>query len=135
MDIGRQRHLAKALENLQENTLVVELHKLVSIVHLADDRSRQLAVTERELRSCVRLAPGLREAFPHAVSLVAQQQHLDRAHCRHTVSEKPRGKHARIVQYQRVSRLQILRQIIKMPVLDFTCVLVQHHQPRAVAAL
>ena len=72
MDIGRQRHLAKAFEHLEENALIVELHELVAVVHLADDRSRQLAVTERELRPRVRLAPGLREAFPHAVSLVAQ---------------------------------------------------------------
>ena len=134
MDIGRQRHLTEALENLQENALVVELYQLVAVVHLADHGCGQLVVTERQLGSGVRFSAGLCETFPDAVALVAQQQHLDRAHRRHTVSEKPCRQHARIVQHQRVSRLQIFRQIIKMPVLDFARVLAQNHQPRAVSA-
>ena len=108
----------------------MELHQLVPVVHFADDRRRQLAIAEAQLRPGVGLAARLRQTFPDALALVPQQQHLHRAACRHAVPQQPRRQHTRIVQHQTVSEPQQLRDLIKMPVSDLARRSVERHQPR-----
>lgn len=75
-DIGRKRHFAEALEQLEEDPLIVELHQAVAALLLGRDRRGERAVAERELRTGVQLAARLGKAFPDAAALVLQEQQL-----------------------------------------------------------
>ena len=83
----------------------------------------------------MRLAARLREAFPDAVSLVLEQQHLNRAAGRDTVPEQARRKHAGIIHHQTVAWPQKLNKIVKMPVRDLAGFPVKRHKPGGVAPL
>ena len=81
------------------------------------------------------LAVGLDEAFPQAAALVRQQQHLGCAAAWYAVPQKPRRNDARFIDDQRVTGIQVVQNIVKMPVADFSGLAVQDHQPGGVPLL
>ena len=134
-DIGRKRHLAEALEQLEEDPLIVELHQAVAALLLGRDRRGERAVAEREFSTGMQLSARLGKAFPDAAAFVLQKQQLHGSARRHAVAEQARGQHARIVHHKAVARLQVVHDIIKMPVLQLAGLPVEHHQAGAVAPL
>lgn len=91
----------------------MELHELVAVVPLPYYGRRQIAVSEGQLCPGVRLAARLRKALPDAVSLILEQQHLDRAAGRHPMAEQACGQHTGVVHDQAISWLQKLKQVVK----------------------
>ena len=113
----------------------MELHQAVAALLLGRDRRGERAVAERELRTGVQLAARLGKAFPDAAALVLQEQQLHGAARRHAVAEQARGQHARIVHHKAVARLQVVHDIIKMPVFQRTGLPVQHQKPGTIPPL
>ena len=135
LDVRRQRHFSEPFQHLKEDPLIVELHELVAVVPLPYYGRRQIAVSEGQLCPGVRLAARLRKALPDAVSLILEQQHLDRAAGRHPMAEQACGQHTGVVHDQAISWLQKLKQVVKMPVRDLARFPVERHEPGRVAAL
>ena len=135
LDIRRQRHFTEPFKNLEENTRIVELHKLVAVLFLSDDGRGQLAVAEGQLCAGVRLAARLGQAFPDAIALILEKQDLDGSAGRDTVAKQPRRQDTGVIHDQTVARLQKLRKIIKMPVGDLAGFAVQRHEARGVPPL
>ena len=123
-DIGRQRHLAEALQYLKEDPLVVELDDPVAALRHLQNRSSQFPLAEKQLRARLGLSPGAAEAFPFSVPQIPQQHQLHAAAAGATADEAG-GQHPGIVQHQAVTRLQIAGQIVKMPVLHRACMFIQ----------
>ena len=113
----------------------MELHELVTVFLLSDDRRGELSAAEGQFGAGMGLPSRLREAFPDAVSLVLEQQHLNGAAGRLPMAQQPCREHAGVVHHQTVARLQQVDQIIKMPVLHRAGALVQHQQAGAVPPL
>ena len=128
LDIGRQRHLAQTLQNLQENALVVELHHPVSVLPYLFHSGSQFPVAENNLIARLHFPPRLAQALPAFVSQVPQQQHLHRA-AGGPVAQQPGRQHPGIVHHQAVSGVQIVDNIVKMLMGDFSGFPVQNHQP------
>ncbi len=87
--IWRQRHFAELFELFKKNTLIVELDYSVSAVGNAHDRCRELTVTKREFRTGLCLSARPTQAFPAAITEVAQQDKLNQAAAQ-TRAYKPR---------------------------------------------
>ena len=112
----------------------MKLHDLVAIGDRIDDRGSQFPVTERQRSAGLCLASRPGQALPFAVAEVAQQQYLDRA-ASTPVPEQTRRKDTRIIEDQAVVRVQKLRQLIKVVVLDRTGRFIQRQKPGGIAAL
>ena len=134
LNVGRQWHLAQPLQNFQENPLIVEFHHPVPVFPDLPDSGCQFAVAKNDLVSRLHFPSGLAQALPALVPQVPQQKHLH-----HTASgamtHQPGGQHPGIIHHQAVPRLQVLHNIIKMPVGHFSGPAVQNHQPGSVPPL
>ena len=128
LDVWRQGHFAETLEHLKEDPLIVELHELVAVFLLSDDRRGELSAAEGQFGAGMGLPSRLREAFPDAAALILEQQHLDGAAGRLPMAQQPCREHAGVVHHQTVARLQQVDQIIKMPVRDLAGLPVERHQ-------
>ena len=131
LDIGRQRHLAKALQHFQENTFVVELHHPVSVIQDLRHSCRQLSVSENDLITGLHLPARLAKAFPLLISQVTEQQHFHRA-AGGPMAQQSGRQNPGVIHHQAVARLQIIQNIIKMPVAHLAALPVQHQEPGGV---
>ncbi|MPM81411.1 hypothetical protein SDC9_128464 [bioreactor metagenome] len=131
-DIGRQGHFAQAFQNLQENSLVVELHQPVAALHLADDLAGQFSVPKGHLRAGTHLFARADKTLPDALPLVHQQQHLAGPAAGQPMAQKTGGQNAGVVQNQAVPLCQEIWKLVKMVVLPGPRGLVQRQQTRRV---
>ena len=76
LNIGRQRHPAQLLQNLQENPLVVEPDRPFSVIQLLLHGGGELSISKYHLSPRLQLPPGADQALPHVLSPVSEQQHL-----------------------------------------------------------
>ena len=129
LDIGWQRHFAQAIQRLQKDALVFEAHQAVAAGQFLRDLGSQLTVTEGELCALAH------QALPGLVAPVDQQQHLAGAAARHTLAQQTGRQHTGIVEDQTVARMEILRQIEKVPVLPRAGGLIQHQQAGGITPL
>ena len=116
LDIRRQRHRTELIQNFQENALVMEADQAIAVRLNLFDRRGQQAVAKGQLHALACLAPRAGQAFPQAVALIGQQQHLDRRGAPHGVAHQARRDHARIIEYHAVARLHILQQVAEVAV-------------------
>ena len=63
-DVGRQRHLAEAVQDLLKDAVIVELHEAVSVLHDLQDLRGQGPVAEGDLRTGAKLLSGLYQGLP-----------------------------------------------------------------------
>ena len=64
----------EALEQLEEDPLIVELRPAAAALLLGRDRRGERAVAERELSTGMQLSARLGKAFPDAAAFVLQKQ-------------------------------------------------------------
>ena len=93
------------------------------------------ALLERQLNARAGLSARTGQAFPQAVALVGQQQHLDRRHMADRVAHQTGRNNARIVEDNAVARFYILEHIMKMAVRHRAVLAVEHHHPGCIALL
>ena len=103
LDVGRQRHLAEALERFKEDALVIEPYHAVSVRQHIHDLRRQLTAAKLHFRALAQMLARTHDAFPGLLSAVDEQQHLARAAARQTLAEKSRRQHAGVVQDQAIA--------------------------------
>ena len=110
----------------------MEADELVAVVHGLLHRGGESAVSKRKLRARLGLASRLGEAFPQAVALVPEQQHLHGAHGGHPVSQETRRQHAGVIEHQAVSGVQKIHDFVKMVVSHGAGGAVEGHKAGAV---
>ena len=126
LNVRRQGHFPQPVQHLQKDPLIVKLYQPVSALQNLGHFRCQLSVTEAEPGSPAQMLPGPNQAFPGLITPVNKQQHLAGAASRQSLPEKSCRQHPGVVQNQAVSLVQIIRQIIKMPMLPSTAVFIQH---------
>ena len=129
LDVRRQGHLAQSFQHLQEDPFIRELYQPVAIGQLVHHLRRQFTAAENDLCALPQLLPRTDKALPHIVAPVDKQQNFAGPTAGHPMAQQPCRQHPGVVQDQAVARTQILRQIVKMPVLYCPRFLVQHQQP------
>ena len=147
-DIRRQRHLAKAVKHFLENTLIMELHQPVSVLHDLENRCGQTSVAERHLRAGLQLFAGPHQRLPDIARAALEKENFDRGtlfcgcvrclrisgrlrritpaarqgfpgfFAQNFRSQEPRRNDLRIVQNQRLARLKIFDDVTENPMLD-----------------
>ena len=132
LDIGGQRHPAQALQQLQENAVVVEADQAVASLADLQDLGGEKPVSEGEPGPLSKLLSRPDQALPDLIAPVYQQQDLYRAAAGLPVAQQPGGQHPGIVEHQTVAGPQQGGQVIKVQVPGGPGLLVQHHEPGAV---
>ena len=120
------------LEHLQEDAFIMELHDAVAALGDLLHGGPQLSVAEDQLGSGLCFSARAAETLPSARAQIAQQHQLHTAAAA-AAAEEPRREDARIVDHQAVARAEVRGQVVKMPVLDPSRVLVQNEQARMIA--
>ena len=82
--------------------------------------SGQLAFTKAELCTDTAFFARTGQAFPYPIPFVGEKHQLNRIAGILTDTQQAGRDNTGIVQYQRITRMQILRQLIKMPVRNIT---------------
>ena len=128
VDLGVHRLVAK-------DALIFEPHQPVAVRQLLHDLCRQLSVAEGHPCALPQLLSRTHKALPHVVAPVDKQQNFAGAAAGLPMPQQTRRQHPGIVQDQAVAGVQILRQVVEMPVLHRAGALVQHQQAGAVPPL
>ena len=76
-DVGWQGHLAKLVQNLLEDTFILEADQAVSLVYHIDDFCLQQAAAEVDARAGSGFLSRLYQGLPDIVCLALQKQHFD----------------------------------------------------------
>ena len=134
VNIRRQRHFAQRVQRRLKRALAFKFHDSAAHVGRFQHAPAQTAVAEYDLRARLQLFAGLDQRLPPLRRKLFQQKHLARAAGR-TLAVEPRGNDARVVHHQHVAGIQIIDHVVKMPVLNFVGVAVNHHQPAVIARL
>ncbi len=138
-DVGRQRHLPDAVNDVEEAPLPRAERELdepaAALVDLLDHQAGHGAVREHDVRAGLEPATRLDQALPRVLVALAQQEHLDRAAGLVLEAEKPRGKHSRVVDDQHVAFAQVLRQVREGAMVDLSARALEHQQAAGVARL
>ena len=109
-DVGRQRHAAAALEHRGDRLGEAHAHEVVlAAEHLDGD-----AVADREPMARLERVPGVAERERLALAEDALDEELDAA-AGALAAEQARLDDARVVQHQRVARVDQVRQIARTP--------------------
>ena len=135
LDVRRQGHLAQPLQHLQKDALIFEPHQPVAVRQLLHDLCRQLSVAEGHPCALPQLLSRTDKALPHVVAPIDEQQNFAGAAAGLPMPQQTRRQHPGIVQDQAVAGVQILRQVVEMPVLHRAGALVQHQKAGAVPPL
>ena len=134
VDVGRQRRLAEAVEDLLEDAVVVELDDAAAEVGVLGHRAREL-IAEADDIAGLGLLAGLDERLPMVRVEAAQEEDLDLA-ARLVAVTNQAGRHdARVVEDQGVARLEEFLEIVEVAVLDGLLHGVEHHEARGIARL
>ena len=107
-----------------DQTVAVRLHGF--------DRCCQQAVAKGQFDAFAGLAARTGQAFPQAIPLVGEQQHLDRRCFADCMAHQASRDDARIVEHHAVARLHIVEQIAEMAVRHRTVRPIEYHQARGV---
>ena len=134
LDVGRQRHFTQPLQHLQEDALIIKADDAVAALRHALHGGLQFSIAEKDLRAGPGLPARAAEAFPAALPQVPQQHQLHAA-AGGPGADQPGRQHPGIVKDHAVPFPQIVQQIIKMPVLQFPCGLIQMQQAGAIPPL
>ena len=97
LDVGRQRHLAQPLQNLQKDSLISEADEAVAAFGLSGHLRRQFAVSEGQLGSGANLPAGPYQTLPGPLSPVGEQQNLAGAAAGKPLTQKPGRQNSGVV--------------------------------------
>ena len=134
LDIGRQRHPAQLLQNLQENPLVVEPDRPFSVVQLLLHSGGELSISKYHLGPRLQLPPRPDQTLPQIAALIDKEKHFTGSSGR-PMSDKPGGEHPGVVQHQAVPRPEEPGQVVKVVVPDGPALPVQGEQAGGVPFL
>ena len=134
VNVGRQRHLAQLVQRGLHRALAGEVHDAPAVLlHLRDGR-HQPSAAEEHLRTRAQLLARAHDGLPPLGRKLLEQQDLT-CPAAGTLADQPRGNHPRFIDHQRVARVQIVDDVVKMPVLDAVVTPVQHHQTAVIPRL
>ncbi len=153
-DVGRRGHVARLVDGLVQREALRrrEAHQAAAAVvlqvvdHLAGQhdgpahRRVDAALAVLDHRTLLQALAGLDQALPHVAERVLvlaalEQQRLAHAARALLVTHEPRGHHAGLVRDHEVARLEVVHDVVEVPVLDAAVVAVQHEQPAGVPRL
>ena len=92
-------------------------------------------ITEIDDIADLRLLPRFDQRFPVIGIQTAQEEDLHLAARLIAMADQARRHHARIIENQCISRLNILLQVIEMIVADRLLHRIEHHEPRCIPRL
>ena len=134
LNIRRERHHAQFFENFQKDAFVMETNETVAAVRQNIlYGGGQLAFAKAQLGADTAFLARTGQTFPYTVALIRQQNQLNRITGVLADAQQTSRNDAGIVENQRVSGTQVLRQIVKMSVLNGTGVLVQCQHARSIS--
>jgi len=76
MDIGRQGHDAKAIQNLLKDAVVVEFHTAHAVFQMVHHLAFQFPIAKDNAGTVLQTAAGAHQCLPHVVAFAGQKQHL-----------------------------------------------------------
>ena len=119
VDIGRQRHFPEPIQQLFKNAAVKEAHgPSAGLGHISEDLAPEKPVSEGTDRAGLQPAPGPDERFPVGGVFPAQQQDLHRDACVLLDAQQACRNDPGLVDDQRVPGIQIIDDIVEVPVLN-----------------
>ena len=134
VDVGRQRRLAEAVENLLEDAVIVELDDAAAEVCVFGDGARELRAEADDVAGLGFLA-GLDERLPVVSVEAAQEEDFDFAARLVAVADEAGRHDARVVEDQGVAGLEVFLEVVEVAVLDGLLYGVEDHETRGVARL
>ena len=134
VDVGRQRRLAEAVEDLLEDAVVVELDDAAAEVGVFGDGARELRAEADDVAGLGFLA-GLDERLPVIGIEAAQEEDFDFAARLVAVADEAGRHDARVVEDQGVAGLEVFLEVVEVAVLDGLLYGVEDHEARGVARL
>ena len=134
VDVRRQRRLAEAVEDLLEDAVVVELDNAAAEVRVLRHRTREL-IAEADDIARLGLLARLDERLPMVRVEAAQKEDLDLAARLVAVADQAGRHDTRVVEDQRVARLEEFLEVVEVAVLNLLRHRVEHHEARGIARL
>ena len=134
VDVGRQRRLAEAVEDLLEDTVIVELDDAAAKVGVLGDGARELRAEADDVARLGFLA-GLDERLPVIGVEAAQEEDFDFAARLVAVADEAGRHDARVVEDQGVAGLEVFLEVVEVAMLDGLLYGVEDHEARGVARL
>ena len=134
-DIGRKRHFADLVQSGEKVFITVKVHDSVSVVPDLCNRGCQDPVSERKARAFTSFSAGFAQCFPAVAADLPQQKKFYTRSCSVFYPIDPGRQNPGIVGDDQITFIQIINDIIKMPVFYSTVGAVQYEHPRTVARL
>ena len=134
-DVGRKGHLAQLVQNLLENTLIMELDEPVSFFYHVQHGAGEKSVAELNHRARLAFLSGFHQGLPDIILLAGQEKHFDFGAGVGLCADQPGRNYLGIIDDQAVPGLQIFLDIPEGPVFHFAGILVQNHQSGGSAVL
>ena len=134
-DVRRQRHLTEPVQHLLKNSIIIKLHQTISIVQNIHDFCGQRAVAKGHSRSRAKLLAGTHQCLPDIILTPLQQKNFRICAGSLLGSEESCRNHSGVVQNQRLSRLQVINNVMENLMLQLTGIPVNAEHSAAVPLL
>ena len=132
-DIRRQRSFTQTVKNFFEDTVILKSYHTSAEVGVLDNLAAQF-IAKVNLGTNLQFFAGAYQNLPVGCISAGQQKYFNMG-TGILRAVQARGNNAGIIKHQHVTGLKIIYQVIKMPVLNFPSLFVNHQQTRMVARL
>ena len=129
-DVRRERHLAETVENLLENSIIMEFYNPVAVVDDIHNFRRERAVSKGHFCARAKLLAGTHQCLPLIAGTALQEQYF---HVRSCICFRPQEScrdDLRVVENEGLAGLQIIDDVAEDPVFQLSCLPVDTHKPR-----
>ena len=133
-DVGRERHLTYAVEDIKEIPLEREADKAVSLVHDVEYLSGK-PLREIDDRAGFQTLSGVYQGLPFGEAQTLEQQELNVGAGAALDAVYTRRENLAVVHYKQVAGVQVVSDVVEVPVAYLTGGAVNCHQPGAVPRL
>ena len=134
-DVRRQRHLTEPFQNLLKDPVIIEFHQAIPIIQNIHDFCGQRAVAKGHFRPRTQLLAGTHQCLPNIILTPLQQQNFRICAGSLLGSEESCRNHSGVVQNQRLSRLQVINNVMENLMLQLTGIPVNAEHSAAVPLL
>ena len=133
-DVGRERHLTYAVEDIEEIPLEREADKAVSLVHDVEYLSGK-PLREIDDRAGLEALSGVHQGLPFGEAQTLEQQELNVGAGAALDAVYTRRENLAVVHYKQVAGVQVVSDVVEVPVAYLAGGAVDCHQPGAVPRL
>ena len=133
-DVGRERHLTYAVEDIKEISLEREADKAVSLVHNVEYLSGK-PLREIDDRAGFQALSGVHQGLPFGEAQTLEQQELNVGAGAALDTVYTRRENLAVVHHKQVAGVQVVSDVVEVPVAYLTGGAVNCHQPGAVPRL